>query len=384
MSLSTVRAITTRPSVDCFEALSRALPSVARAPGIAVVHVPAPLGDAFSLLDASLASHASVFRTDDGVVVAGVGETARVVARGPERFARLRDETLSLLAGAIVVGEGPAIRFYGGGAFAPGSADEAPWDAFGDASFVLPRWTYRRDDHRATISLATLPGDCSPIRHAGELRRLLASIERPAARSSARLLGVEHEARASYAARVDAANAEIAAGRLRKVVVARRSDVLFDDEIRLSALVRTLAAHQPECTTFAIREGSATFMGATPELLLSVRGRSFRSLALAGFDLRRYAERRGAPSREREGSRRARARRVAHRAAALGVVHRAPPHRAPDRSSPPERRAPRDPDRGGARDRRSSVRFWRRSSTRRRRSVACPRRAPCVSSSERR
>jgi hypothetical protein len=42
----------------------------------------------------------------------------------------------------------------GGLAFAPGAADAAPWTGFGDAWFVLPRWTYIHDGKRGALIFA--------------------------------------------------------------------------------------------------------------------------------------------------------------------------------------------------------------------------------------
>jgi menaquinone-specific isochorismate synthase len=94
---------------------------------------------------------------------------------------------------------------------------------------------------------------------------------------------VEHEHREVWAARVLAACAEIEAGRLEKVVVARRSRLHFERSVRACDVVRRLSnRHGEVCTIFAIRRGDATFLGATPELLVAVDGRSVRSEALAG------------------------------------------------------------------------------------------------------
>jgi isochorismate synthase len=50
----------------------------------------------------------------------------------------------------------------------------------------------------------------------------------------------------------------------------------------VSAVLRRLAAGAPESTVVAVTRGARTFLGATPERLVSVTGRSFRTVALAG------------------------------------------------------------------------------------------------------
>ncbi|MGC7097946.1 isochorismate synthase [Amycolatopsis lurida] len=61
--------------------------------------------------------------------------------------------------------------------------------------------------------------------------------------------------------------------RLRKVVLARVLDLDFDEPIRPEAILRNLVRGNPAGFTFATPvPGGATFLGATPELLLSRHG----------------------------------------------------------------------------------------------------------------
>jgi menaquinone-specific isochorismate synthase len=78
--------------------------------------------------------------------------------------------------------------------------------------------------------------------------------------------------------RVGAALAEIASGRLDKVVLAREVTVHANRPFRQSDLVGRLRALHPSCTTFAI-DG---FIGASPELLIRRSGERIASQPLAG------------------------------------------------------------------------------------------------------
>ena len=78
--------------------------------------------------------------------------------------------------------------------------------------------------------------------------------------------------------RVVAALAEIASGRLDKVVLAREVTVQANRPFRQSDLLARLRALHPSCTSFAI-DG---FIGASPELLISRRGAQIASKPLAG------------------------------------------------------------------------------------------------------
>jgi menaquinone-specific isochorismate synthase len=78
--------------------------------------------------------------------------------------------------------------------------------------------------------------------------------------------------------RVSAALAEIASGRLDKIVLAREVTVQANRPLRQADLLGRLRALHPSCTAFAI-DG---FIGATPELLIARNGARVASHPLAG------------------------------------------------------------------------------------------------------
>lgn len=86
--------------------------------------------------------------------------------------------------------------------------------------------------------------------------------------------------RAGWTALVEAALAEIATGRLAKVVLARRIEAVgtFDER----KVLKALEARYPACRTFLLRDGDAAFVGASPETLCRVEGRALETEALAG------------------------------------------------------------------------------------------------------
>jgi isochorismate synthase len=71
-------------------------------------------------------------------------------------------------------------------------------------------------------------------------------------------------------------------GRLDKVVLARRVDLRSPVELDVPNALRRLAASAPESTIYAYRRAGRTFLGATPERLVRVEGRRFRTAAVAG------------------------------------------------------------------------------------------------------
>ena len=71
-------------------------------------------------------------------------------------------------------------------------------------------------------------------------------------------------------------------GGLVKVVLARRAAVAFDAEPSAAAVLARLGARHPDCVRYAWHSGGKTWLGATPETLVRVDGRTLHTDALAG------------------------------------------------------------------------------------------------------
>ncbi|MEV6782151.1 isochorismate synthase [Streptomyces sp. NPDC051098] len=87
----------------------------------------------------------------------------------------------------------------------------------------------------------------------------------------------------AYASAVAAAVHRMSAGEFRKVVLARALDLSGDSSPDLPGMLQRLARRDPHGYTFAIPTGTErTLLGASPELLVSRRGRSLLANPLAG------------------------------------------------------------------------------------------------------
>lgn len=86
----------------------------------------------------------------------------------------------------------------------------------------------------------------------------------------------------SYRDRVRAGLRAIEAGYVEKVVLAREEVLPAADP---AETLITLERNFPNCWVFAASNGRSTFLGATPELLARVRGRTLETCALAGTSL---------------------------------------------------------------------------------------------------
>jgi isochorismate synthase len=262
-------------------ALSGAVPE-----RLALVTVPAPAAP-LEALWADDGAPALLWSSPGGRALAGVGEALVVAAEGAPRFARV-GEAAEALAGCQAARHPDAPPFspalVGGFAFAAGGTSDADWAAFGDARFVLPRWTFERHaGGGATLTLALGPGEARDIgslrREAGELLGRLAS---PPPTPPAPAVEVSPAPFEAWREQVGGALAAIHAGGLRKVVLARCFELRSAEPLPVRAMLARQGAEAGDAYRFAFRVAGRTFMGASPELLVSRRERRVESEALAG------------------------------------------------------------------------------------------------------
>lgn len=215
--------------------------------------------------------------------VAGRGVARRWEATGPDRFASLRRLAAPELAAIEVRAAHPtdsdAPRCYGGASFDLQRRDPA-WGSFADASFVLPRLCYEHTTTGARLRV-TVPAEelLDPAAIEGEVASILAALlvrgpdEDP---PEARLRdGAERSYKAAVAGALDA----ISAGVFEKIVVARAIDL---ELLRPASPWRSLAAFEGPLVRFAFGRAGATFLGATPERLVSLGAGEVRTEAVAG------------------------------------------------------------------------------------------------------
>jgi menaquinone-specific isochorismate synthase len=250
---------------------------------------PAPPVPAERLL-ASAAGDGYLWAPPGGAEWAGVGECLTLTAPGEARFASIRRQAEPVWRGLRVEGGdgAPSTRLFGGFAFQPGGAEQEHWRGFGDARFVLPRYSYVRDGERAWLGLALVAEDTAEARERWllEWERLGSALAQvtPAetAPVGARVLSRDEPSAADWTRLVDGIRAGIAAGRVEKVVAARRLSITLEPAPDPVSLLARLRRVSPSTTRFAFRRGAATFLGATPERLLARRGLSLETEALAG------------------------------------------------------------------------------------------------------
>jgi isochorismate synthase len=223
---------------------------------------------------------------------AGVGAVYRIDLRGPDRYSDLRIAAEAFwprLRHEVHRDSPPESgpRLFGGFAFAVGAAAHDPWGAFGDGCFTLPRLLYERGTGGATLTLAAEGHELlepSVREHllghleAALLELVVGRIPLPAPPK----LKLAEPSRSAWAEEVEAIRQGIAEGQFEKIVAARRTEVELGAPLDTVAVLRRLARGLVASTRFAFRRPHATFLGATPERLVALRGREFETEAMAG------------------------------------------------------------------------------------------------------
>lgn len=260
-------------------------------PEVVAVTVPAPLVPVERFLSVDLPGEIGLFsdHAPERWSFAARGEVLSVAASGPSRFELCRRGLDGLFAALRERGEpagAPPPIALGGFAFVPGAANEGPFRAFGDASFVLPRWLYARRGERAFLRLCFRSGEALAGAAArAELDRItqaLARAEGPAMDDPESPPRAERPTRAAYGALVEQALGALREGPLTKVVTAARARLSAAQPFDPRGVLSRLRAAQPGCIVYGMERGEACFLGATPERLVTLSGRVLETEAVAG------------------------------------------------------------------------------------------------------
>jgi len=165
-----------------------------------------------------------------------------------------------------------------------------PWAPFGPSSLVLPELLLSTRDGASALTASSAG---SPDARAVEARweslvERARALTPPAAGIVARPVFAplrtdrSQPDQAGWYRTVETMAGAVGRGRLDKVVLARRVDLRSPVELDVPNALRRLAASAPESTIYAFRRAGRTFLGATPERLVRVEGRRFRTAAIAG------------------------------------------------------------------------------------------------------
>jgi menaquinone-specific isochorismate synthase len=226
----------------------------------------------------------------------GWGAAVRLMASGETRFGAIQNQAEQLFARSISLNpDSPAssaARLVGGFSFQTG-VQESQWSGFPEACFVLPKFQFTSQAGQAwvTINCEVKMGESAGEVSAKLCRQLetIESIRKLAEWSDLGLMAgqaVEIDVPVSletWRNMVSGAVSQIRKGVFEKVVLARTLQVHLPRPPALEDLLASLGKRYPDCYRFLIElEQGRAFLGATPELLVKVNSRIFRTSALAG------------------------------------------------------------------------------------------------------
>jgi salicylate biosynthesis isochorismate synthase/menaquinone-specific isochorismate synthase len=228
----------------------------------------------------------------DRTALAALGCAAVLEATGPGRFAAVAAEWRALASSAAcdepggARGAGPVA--VGGFAFAPDGAGAPHWTGYPPASLHVPEVALHRRGEEVRLTLAAV---AHPDDHPDDLLDRLAARVAALREAPLPLLDPDpaHRVRVvsampprHYEEAVARAVERIRAGALDKVVLAREVQVHAGAPHDAAALVGVLREAFPQCHVVAVGRGEATFLAASPELLVRREGLRAGTLALAG------------------------------------------------------------------------------------------------------
>ena len=197
--------------------LDDALAVARKQPGFTLIALPAPVVAAPAIVSA-FRSAPVVAWSSRSLTLVGIGSARELRGTGDVRCQEVIAAARRIEASTVIdrsdAHELVRPRLLGGLAFAPGAADATPWTGFGDAGFVLPRWTYVHDGVRAALVLAIDARDAAQAtRWRDELAAFRAALATTfAPRPQPPLIAIDHGNRSVYREQVAAITDAIVRG----------------------------------------------------------------------------------------------------------------------------------------------------------------------------
>ncbi len=243
-------------------------------------------------------------RPSEGTAFVGIGRAWATEPEGAARFRTAEAAWRDLLRDARIDcpngdgrGTGPVLLGAMGFTGRSPVADDV-WAPFGPSSLVLPELLLSVTPSGVTLTGSVVGGASDPWALERRWDRLAeraidlapspnGMVARPV--FTPLVTAEEQPSKDAFRRLVGMLSGAVGRGRIDKVVLARRVGLRSPVELDVPNALRRLAASAPESTTYAFRRGGRTFLGATPERLVSTEGRRFRTAAVAGT-IRRGAD----------------------------------------------------------------------------------------------
>jgi isochorismate synthase len=228
----------------------------------------------------------------DGLAIAALGCVRALEASGPGRFSAMSAAWQELRAGAefdaLDGPPGSGLAAFGGFAFDPAGGASRTWQGFAPASLIVPEVSLARHGGRTWLTLnAEVAPDDTDEDVLGRIAQRLGSLSA----GPLPLIDPHPTGRyevsspmppAHYEEAVARAVERIRAGEFEKVVLAREVEVHAPVDHDPAAIFGLLREAFPTSFSYAVGRGEATFIGASPELLIRRDGQRASTVALAG------------------------------------------------------------------------------------------------------
>ena len=228
----------------------------------------------------------------DGLAIAGLGSVHAIEADGEGRFAGVAERWRELRADAeIDTLDGPpgsGLAAFGGFAFAPEGGASPEWHGYAPGSMIVPEVSLARQSGATWLTLnAQVAPDDTPDDVRGRVAARLQSLRaEPLPLFDPHPTGRYDVASpmppAHYEEAVARAVQRIRGGEFEKVVLAREVDVHAPAPHDPGAVFGLLREAFESSYVYAVGRGGATFIGASPELLIRRQGQRATTVALAG------------------------------------------------------------------------------------------------------
>lgn len=231
----------------------------------------------------------------DPIDFAGVGVAAELIAWGDDRFRKIQNGAAQLFEDNIIVNqpdERVTPRLFGGFSFQDALVTENAWASFSPAHFILPHFQLTNIDNdpwliiNAIVPLTEDPNDVvDAIKDAVQERyRYSLAYTRSQQFDVPEPTSVRYPmSYDEYIEMITRATTSMKEGPLKKVVLARISELNFDRPINLDYALSLLEEQYPNCYRFLFEpRPQHAFFGATPELLIGVNTDYMTSMGLAG------------------------------------------------------------------------------------------------------
>lgn len=263
-----------------------------REPGtLAAVTLPIAPIDALALYAAAGEAASLWLQPASGLALVGIGEAWAARPGDGARFASVSAAWKALLETAHLESTdapadvGPLL--LGGFAFDDADPSSAVWGGFERGCMILPSLLVTNTSHGSWLTLSWLGGgdgdeavDALVETWGHIVARTRARVPDPPV-PTLRLVG-QQPGPVAWRDSVARLAGAVGRGRLDKAVLARQVSLQAGTDIDPSDVLRRLQVSAPESTLFALSRGRRTFVGATPERLVRLRGRELSTMAMAG------------------------------------------------------------------------------------------------------